>query len=164
MAFGRIEVSLTGPTNRWYGPAVEFVEVRNRETDQRFRIELQAKRSLFVVSLPAGEYELARVQIGEGPFRGIGYISSAFRIGATDQATYLGTWKFSVSSPFYYRIVALNVTSELTETVAEMSVAYPDHRLPPVVSALPSPGKDENRLFEMWAYPRVKYFRRHQGL
>jgi hypothetical protein len=164
VAFGRIEVVLSGPTSRWYPPAVGFLEITNRHSGDRYRISVHADKSLFVVSLAPGDYELTRVEITEGAFRGLAQITYPFSIAKTEQATYLGTWKFLVSSPFYYRTLSLTVVSELTNTIDEIEESYSLKIINPVLSDLPQKLVMETRLFEVMPYPRVKYFRRHPAL
>lgn len=68
IVFGRAVALVTGKTTRWYEPQVRFFELVNRKTHERFKVDVQSEDKTFVLQLPAGEYELSRVQISEGPF------------------------------------------------------------------------------------------------
>lgn len=111
VVFGRAVTVLTGQTTRWYGPAVRFFELANRYTKERFRVEVLSDNKLFILQLPAGEYELTRVQISEGPFMSMADFQSTFQV-ADDQVIYLGTWRFGVDSPRYGRMVVVSVVQE----------------------------------------------------
>lgn len=160
LVFGNIQVKLSGPTNRWFVPQIEFAELYHRDTHERIRIDFKTQQSLFILPLPEGQYELTRVQIAEGGFRSMAQLSSSFRV-QNDRMTYVGTWTFEVAPPYYDRAITLTVSSELTNAVAEMQTKYPDHHEHLVQSALPIPATQETRLFEVVPYPRVKYFRRN---
>jgi len=160
VVFGKVRVELSGLTNRWFLPELEFVELLNHDTHKRFRIDFKAKQSLFLMSLPEGYYELVRVQIAEGAFRSMAQLSSSFRIHI-NKLTYLGTWTFVVAPPYYDRAVTMTVASEFPDTVAEIRAKYPDYPSRVAKSALPSPLSQEARLYEVMPYPRVKYFRRN---
>lgn len=157
--FGRIQVVLTGPTTRWYEPRINFIELYNQTIDQRFRVDIESNESLLVFPLPDGDYQLTRVQIGEGGFRGMANLSVVFHI-QPDTVNYVGTWKFSVASPFYDRDLALTVSSELVQTLSEAYVVYPDLQNPHITITLPTPTEIQTRLFEVTPYPRVRWFQR----
>jgi len=78
VAFGKIQAFLTGPTNRWSAPQVRFFELENLTTKERIRVDVESADSPFFLSLPAGEYELARVQINEGAFRSMAQLNETF--------------------------------------------------------------------------------------
>ncbi|HSC56050.1 MAG TPA: hypothetical protein VLC51_02540, partial [Nitrospira sp.] len=65
---GRVVTVLTGERSRMYQPAVRSFEVQNRQTKERFRVEIESDNERFIVPLSPGDYELIRVQINEGPF------------------------------------------------------------------------------------------------
>ena len=160
IVFGKVQVNLSGSSNRWFIPEIEFAELYNRDTDERIRVDFKAKQSLFILPIPEGHYELTRIQIAEGAYRSMAQLSSSFRV-KKDQLTYVGTWTFEVAPPYYDRAITLTVSSELTNAVAEMQTRYPGHQDHHVQNALPVPVRQETRLYEVMPYPRVKYFRRH---
>ena len=51
---GRAVTLLTGPTNRWYGPEVRFIELINRETGRRYQVMVESEDRQFAVEMPAG--------------------------------------------------------------------------------------------------------------
>lgn len=164
VVFGRAVALVTGKTTRWYEPEVRFFELVNRQTNERFNIDVQSDDKLFVLQLPAGEYELSRVQIGEGPFMSMADFSSIFEIGM-DHVTYLGTWRFGVDTPRYGRMVVIStVHDEKDQAEAERQVVakYPALEGHPVAAVMPVPNQAESRLYEVMPYPRYpRYFRRH---
>ena len=164
VVFGRAVTVLTGKTTRWYGPAVRFFELANRHTKERFRVELLSDDKLFVLQLPAGEYELTRVQISEGPFMSMADFHSAFQVAA-DQVIYLGTWRFGVDSPRYRRMVVISAVQEQADQAqaeGQLMARYPDLEGSPITMMLPIPASTQSRLYEVMPYPRYpRYFRRH---
>ena len=160
VVFGKVLVNLSGPTNRWFVPEIEFAELYNRDLNERIRINFKAQQSLFVLPLPEGHYDLIRVQIAEGAFRSMAQLPLSFQV-QNDRITYVGTWTFEVAPPYYDRAITLTVSSELTNAVAEMHRKYPGYQDYLVRNALPIPASQETRLYEVMPYPRVKYFRRH---
>jgi len=162
--FGRAVTVLTGKTTRWYGPAVRFIELANRHTNERFRVELRSDDKLFVLQLPAGEYELSRVQISEAPFMSMADLQSSFQVAA-DQVIYVGTWRFGVDSPRYERMVVVSAVQEQedhTQAERRLMARYPDLEGRPIAMVLPIPASAESRLYEVMPYPRYpRTFRRH---
>jgi len=163
VVFGRTIALLTGETSRSYLPKVRFMELMNRQTLQRYSIELQSDDKMFVLQLPAGEYALTRVQISEGPFMSMADYESTFRIG-TEPLTYLGTWRFGIDSPRYGRMIVLSaVRDQQEETLAQRTLfeQYPALDGKKVVAVLPNPNEAQTRLYEVMPYPRYPtYFRR----
>jgi hypothetical protein len=164
IAFGRAVVLVTGQTTRWYTPQVRFFEFVNRKTLERFSVDVQSDDLVFMLQLPAGDYELSRVQISEGPFLSMADLSSTFTIDA-DRITYLGTWRFGVDTPRYGRMVVLSTDDDPQERAAagrEVLARYPALEGRPVETVLPVPSQAESRLYEVMPYPRYpRYFRRH---
>jgi len=159
VALGRIKVELIGPSSRWYEPEVRFIELYNPTLEMRFRIDIETDKSLFVISLPEGDYHITRVQIGEGAFRGMAELTASFHLDA-DALNYLGTWTFGVGSPYYDRDIMLTVSSEMVQAIAEAKMIYQDLPSRPITSNLASPAKSQTRLFEVTPYPRMRWFQR----
>lgn len=160
LVFGKVQVNLSGPTNRGFVPVIEFAELYNRDTGEGFRIDFRTNQSLFILPLAEGHYELTRIQIAEGAFRSMAQFSSSFHV-QKDRLTYVGTWLFSVAPPYYDRAVTLTVSSEFTKAIEELNAKYPDRPSRVDQSMLPAPQVQETRLYEVMPYPRVKYYRRH---
>ena len=160
VAFGKVQAFLTGPTNRWYLPQVRFFELKNLTTKQRFRVDLKSADSPFFLSLPAGEYELARVQINEGAFRSMAQLSPTFQV-SDGGLNYLGNWELKIHPPTYLRLIDISVESDLEDAKAEVLSIHPDLAGLPIVAQLPTPRESETRLVEMSPYPRVWWFCRH---
>jgi hypothetical protein len=161
---GRVTTVITGETRRIYEPALRFFELVNRQTQERFRVDVESDDQQFVLSLPPGEYELNRVQINEGPFMSMAQLSASF---ALEQGgiTYLGTWRFGVDSPRYERKVVLSmIVDEQDRDQAEQIIKqkYATQEISAVVTVLPDPAESEARLYEVMPYPRYpRYFQRH---
>jgi hypothetical protein len=160
VAFGKIQAFLTGPTNRWYIPQVRFFELKNLTTKKRFRVDVESADSSFFLSLPAGEYELARVQINEGAFRSMAQLNETFEV-SDGALNYLGKWELKIHPPTYLRLVDVSVESDLEEAKAQVLSLYPDLAGLPIVAKLPTPQETESRLVEIAPYPRVWWFCRH---
>jgi hypothetical protein len=160
VAFGKIQAYLTGPTNRWYLPQVRFFELQNLNTKERVRVDVASADSPFFVSLPAGEWELARVQINEGAFRSMAQLNETFEVSA-GSLNYLGTWELKIHPPTYLRLVDIAVESDLEEAKAKLFSVYPDLEGLPVIAKLPTPKDKETRLVEIAPYPRMWWFCRH---
>ncbi len=160
LAFGRTQAVLTAPSTRWYAPEVRFLELRNRTTYERIRVDVVSADGLFVLNLPPGEYELTRVQINEGPFLAMADLTATFQVNP-DIVTYLGTWRFMVDSPRTQRMLVLSVAPEQEEPVRELTALYPAVASRPVRTAIPTLAASESRLYEVAPYPRYRWFRRH---
>lgn len=159
VAFGRIKVISSGSMKRWYDPEVRFIELRDQSNDRRFQLEIESAQSLFAFSLPEGKYQITRVQIREGGFRGMAELSASFTI-APEKVNYLGTWTFTVAAPYYDRDIILTVSSELIQTLAETQMTFPQFTSRSMVNNLAQPMKVRSRLFEISPYPRVRWFQR----
>ena len=159
IAFGRIHIMLAGPTTRWYEPDVRFIELYNQTIGTRIRLDVEAAESLFAFALPEGDYQITRVQIREGGFRGMANLTMSFHIDS-DHVNYLGTWTFVVAPPYYDRDLVMTVSSEMVQTLAEANVTYQNIESRPMTTNLPQPSTIKTRLFEMTPYPRVRWFQR----
>lgn len=155
---------LLDQSTRRYKPKVKFFELVNKTTKERFRVDVRSDDKLFVLSLPSGEYELRRVQIGEGPFLSMADFQVTFEIG-TNQVAYLGTLRFGIDSPRYERMIVVSaVEDQERREEAENKVLgrYPDLAGHPIATLLPMPASSEARLHEVMPYPYYpRYFRRH---
>jgi len=164
VAVGRVVAVLTGERSRIYEPAVKSFEVQNRQTKQRYNVQIDSDNESFILPLAPGDYELTRVQINEGPFLSMAQLASRFSIGQ-DPVTYLGTWRFGVDSPNYGRMVSVSmVTDEEDRAEALQTLGHDDQHadIQEVATVLPDPPELQTRLYEVMPYPRVpRYFRRH---
>ena len=163
VAVGRVVVVLTGARSRIYEPAVKSFEVENRQTKQRFNVQIESDNESFILPLAPGDYELTRVQINEGPFLSMAQLASTFSIGQ-DHVTYLGTWRFGVDSPKYGRMVSVSMVSDEEDRVEALQTLGQEQQVEmrDIATALPDPPELQTRLYEVMPYPRVpRYFRRH---
>jgi len=164
VVFGRAVTVLLDRSTRRYIPKIGFFEFVNKATQERVRVDLRSDDKLFVLPLPAGEYALSRVQIGEGPFRSMADFEVTFEIGAK-QTAYLGTWRFGIDSPRYERMMIVSaVEDQESREEAERQVLdrYPGLAGRPIAILLPTPVSSEARLHEVMPYPYYpRYFRRH---
>lgn len=161
---GRAVAVITGETSRKFLPAVRWIEVQHRQTDERYRILVRADDHLFRQALPAGDYVLTRVQISEGPFLSMATLSAVFPVGA-EGVTFVGTWRFGVDSPRYGRMVVVSVVQDQDDRMQAESwlrTQYPEYAPLVVTAVVPDPTEAESRLYEVMPYPRYpNYFRRH---
>ena len=65
----------------------------------------------FAVEMPAGEYELSRVQISEGPFMSIADLHETFTV-QPERINYVGTWRFGVDMPKYGRQLLVSIIED----------------------------------------------------
>jgi hypothetical protein len=152
---------LTGERSRIYEPAVKSFEVQNRQTKQRFNVQIESDNESFILPLAPGDYELTRVQINEGPFLSMAQLASTFSIGQ-DAVTYLGTWRFGVDSPKYGRMVSVSMVSNEKDRAEALETLDHHGDVKDVATVLPDPSELQTRLYEVMPYPRVpRYFRRH---
>ena len=161
---GRVVAVLTGERRRIYEPAVRSFEVQNRQTKERYTVEIDSDNERFILPLSPGDYELIRVQINEGPFLSMAELASTFSVGR-DPVTYLGTWRFGVDSPKYGRMVSVSMISDeedRAEVLETLTLNNPSLDGAVVATVLPAPTQVQARLYEVMPYPRVpRYFRRH---
>ena len=163
VAVGRVVAVLTGERSRIYEPAVRSFEVQNRQTKERFTVDVASDNERFIVPLAPGDYELIRVQINEGPFLSMAELASTFSVGQ-DPVTYLGTWRFGVDSPKYGRMVSISMVTDEEDRTEALQILARDQTVDTdsVATALPNPPEIQARLYEVMPYPRVpRYFRRH---
>ena len=161
---GRIVTLLLGPTTRWYGPHVRFVELINRATRQRYQVMMESDDRHFLVEIPAGDYELSRAQISEGPFMSLADLHETFTV-LPERITYVGTWRFGVDIPKYGPKVLVSIIEDdeaRRDAEHRVLAQYPQWADHSSITALPDPVVAESRLYEVASYPRVPpYFRRH---
>jgi hypothetical protein len=164
VVFGRTIALLTGETSRWYQPKVRFFELMNRQSLQRYNVEVQSDDTIFVLELPVGEYVLTRVQISEGPFMSMADLGIAFKVGG-ESLTYVGTWRFGIDSPRNMRMIVISAVRSASEQKQDQEIVfkqYPGLSGQAVAAVLPTPTELEARLYEVMPYPRYPaYFRRH---
>ena len=161
---GRVVAVLTGERRRIYEPAVRSFEVQNRQTKERYTVEIESDNERFILPLLPGDYELIRVQINEGPFLSMAELASTFSVGR-DPVTYLRTWRFGVDSPKYGRMVSVSMISDeedRAEVLETLTLNNPSLDGAVVATVLPAPTQVQARLYEVMPYPRIpRYFRRH---
>jgi hypothetical protein len=158
---GRVVTVLLGPTTRWFTPELRFFELVNTGTQERIRVDVKSDDVWFVLPLPAGEYELSRIQISEGAFLGMAVLDPHFRV-SEGGVTYVGTWRFGVESPQYDRTILLSAVAEGESAVRQALATYPAIDRLHIATELLSPSTIETRLYEALPYPRFWWFRRHQ--
>jgi hypothetical protein len=164
LVVGRVVTIITGQTQRLYAPALRSFEVINTESQERFKVDVQSADGYFSLSLPAGHYELNRLQISEGPFLSMAQLSANFSL-KPDGMTFLGTWRFGIDSPKYGRQVLVSmIQDERDQERARQFVkdTYPTLKSRSLAMLIPEPSHEVARLFEVMPYPRnSRYFRRH---
>ena len=89
----RVVTIIAGESQRLYLPELRSFEVINRESEERFKVEVQSKDSYFSLSFPSGSYKLNRLQISEGPFLSMAQLSAGFAL-KPQARVFLGTWRF----------------------------------------------------------------------
>jgi hypothetical protein len=132
----------------------------NSTTGERIRVNIASPDDHFVLSLPAGDYRLSRVQINEGPFLAMADVTATFQVNQ-DVVTYLGTWRFMVDAPRTQRMAVMSAAAEQGEAESQLIARYPGLAGRHIRTVLPSPATAEVRLYEVSPYPRYRYFRRH---
>lgn len=161
---GRAMSVISGDRGRRFKPEVRQMELMQRQTGRRYRVMIEEEDKVFAFFLPAGAYDVTRVQIHEGPFLSIAQLSSTFTVGHNPVA-YVGDWRFGVDSPRYGRMVLVSMVDEnATRLQAERTIReqYPALATTPLATVIPSPAETATRLYEVSPYPRVqKYFQRH---
>ena len=164
LVVGRVVTVITGESQRMYAPALRSFEVINTESRERFKVDVQSADEYFSLSLPAGNYELNRLQISEGPFLSMAQLSARFAL-KPDVMTFVGTWRFGIDSPKYGRQVVVSIIQdERDQERAQQFVkfTYPTLKARSQVMLIPEPSHEVARLFEVMPYPRIsRYFRRH---
>lgn len=164
VVFGRVVTVLTAPSSRPYDPKVTFFEVLNRSTGGRTKVAIDSNDKLFVLQLPAGDYEVTRVQIHEGPFAAMADLALVFHIGQ-ERLAYLGTWQMGVDQPRNDRhllVAVIQNQADQIEAERYLIAHHADLADQTITTLLPSPAATDTALYEVMPYPRVvPYFRRH---
>ena len=160
VVLGRAVTLLLGPTTRWFTPELRFFELVNTATQERIRVDVNSDDAWFILPLPAGEYELSRIQISEGAFMGMAGLDARFRV-REGGVTYVGTWRFGVEPPQYDRAILLSAVAEEEPAIRQVLARYPTLEGRPIITELLSPSTIETRLYEAPPYPRFWWFRRH---
>ncbi len=68
LVIGRVVTIVTEDRSLRFSPAVQFVEVEDQASHNRFQVEINSPDRHVATNLPSGQYQLTRVQISEGPF------------------------------------------------------------------------------------------------
>jgi hypothetical protein len=160
VVIGRAITVLLGPTTRWFVPELRFFELVNMATQERIRVDVNSDDAWFILPVPAGQYELSRIQISEGAFMGMAGLDPQFQV-SEGNVTYVGTWRFGVESPQYDRTVVLSTVAEAEPTLRGALASYPLLAERPITTNLLTPSVLETRLYEAPPYPRFWWFRRH---
>ena len=160
VVIGRAVTVLLGQTTRWFVPELRFFELVNVATQERIRVDVNSDDAWFILPVPAGQYQLSRIQISEGAFMGLAGLNPQFQVSEGD-VTYVGTWRFGVESPQYDRTVVLSAVAEPEPALRDALISYPALDARPITTHLLSPSMVETRLYETPPYPRFKWFRRH---
>ena len=162
LVVGRVITVLTGERSRRYLPQMRFLELEDKDSQQRFQVDIESPDQRFAVDLPAGNYRLIRGQVCEGPFMSMTDLDMTFSVEA-DVIMHVGVWRFGVDSPRYGRNVIVSMVSEERAMVRIfLNEQYPTFNDASMVERLPQPLQAEARLYEVMPYPRIsRYFRRH---
>lgn len=160
VVIGHAVTVLLGPTTRWFTSELRFFELVNVATQKRTRVDVNSDDAWFILPVPAGQYELSRIQISEGAFMGMAGLDPKFQASEGD-VTYVGTWRFGVESPHYDRTVLLSAVAEPEPALRDALTSYPALEARPITTHLLTPSTIETRLYEAPPYPRFKWFRRH---
>src|SRR6185437_4637346 len=62
LVVGRVITGLTGERCRRYVPQSRFLEVEDKDSQQRFQVSIESRDQRFALDLPAGNYRLTRAQ------------------------------------------------------------------------------------------------------
>ena len=157
---GQVITGLLGPTTPDYSPKLLFLELINSRMHDRVRIDVDSDEGWFILPLPPGGYEFARLQIAEGGFLANAGLRSHFDV--REGITYVGTWRLGVEPPQYDdRTVLISVVIENEALIRNMLV--PDYPVGdrPLAANLLRPATAQTRLYEVPPYPRFWWFRRH---
>ena len=158
---GFIQVEPKAPIFRLHQdePRVRFFDIKNTLSGEWTRVPISEKTPRFVMKLSPGQYEVSRIQIGEGPFQSEAYLNLNFDVYA-DKTVYLGIWRMQVDSPKTVRMLQLDVLDERPDW--DLLVAlHPELDEKALAVSLPQPMANQTRLFAVApAQPRAKYFYR----
>lgn len=160
LIFGHVHIVQRGAVKRIYPPIVRFFELYSPTHDRRFRIDVNAERRLFALAVPPGHYVLTRIQIAEGAFRGMARVDQRFHVESTG-LTYVGDWTITLAPPRYDRTLHVTVAFDRERAAAAILDRYPDLANVPIRSSVMAGEKAKARVWEIYPYPRMKYFFRH---
>lgn len=158
MVLAFVQVEPKGPYFRKHQtePTIRYFDVRNISTGELTRLTMESKTDRLVARLASGEYELFRVQVGEGPFRAEALVNMTFQVDQ-EKITFLGIWRFLVDPPKTVRMLHWEVVAD-QDLVRDLS---PDLGDESIVVSLPKPVATQVRLFAVApSQPRAKYFYR----
>ena len=158
--FGYIEVWQAEPSGRIFLPQVASFEFIRQEGGERYRVDIGADSSFFIVSVDPGRYKLTRLILREGEFRASADVPLTFEVPSRGLA-YLGKWSIQVESPNFTRELELNVKTEMVEALVDLTLRYPMFDIEEVVTRVAEPPVVRSRLYEMTPYPRFRWFNRH---
>ncbi len=161
IVLGFVQVEPRGPYFRMHqaDARVRFFDVKNTSTGETTRIPMTEKSERFVTKLSPGQYELFRVQIGEGPFRSEAHVEMNFDV-IQKKMNFLGVWRLRVDPPKTVRMLQWEVVAE-TELLDPVQVLRPVLEENPLELSLPTPLRNDLRLFAVApSQPRSKYFYR----
>ena len=161
MVLGFVQVEPKGPYFRKHQtePLIRFFDVRNIKTGERTRLHVEPETERLVTRLAPGEYELFRLQIGEGPFRAEALVNMTFQVYAGN-VVYLGIWRFRIDPPKTVRMLQWDVLAENPDWDPLLD-SHPEIGDKSVVISLPKPVATQVRLFAVApSQPRAKYFYR----
>lgn len=158
--FGHIEVWQAEPSGRIFLPQIASFEFIRQEGGERYRVDIGADSSFFIVSVDSGQYKLTRLILREGEFRASADVPLTFEVPSHGLA-YLGKWSIQVESPNFTRELVLRVKTEMVEALVDLTLRYPMFDMEQVVTRVAEPLVVRSRLYEMTPYPRFRWFNRH---
>ncbi len=161
LVLGFLRVEPTGPIFRLHQeePHIRFLDVKNTQTGEWTRIPISEKATRFVTTLSPGQYEIFRIQLGEGPFRSESYVNLNFEV-LPDKTMYVGIWRMQVDAPKTVRMLQLDVLDELPDWDLLVTL-HPELDEKALAVSLPQPTTNQSRLFAVApSQPRSKYFYR----
>lgn len=164
LVIARVMTVLLERPGRMYDPTLRFFELQERSTKQRYRVDVESEDKVVIFQVPAGEYELTRVQFSEGPFLSMADLNLVFDV-AQKRSAYLGIWRVGIESPRYGRKLAISTVYDREEAEKELQQVvahYPEFSKESTDVTELMPREAESRLYEVMPYPRYpSYFRRH---
>ena len=158
LAFGYVQVETKGPHPRIFPAKLRFFLLKNEETGDRSRVNVDTESGVFSVRLPAGKYVVDRVQFSEGPFRVESHVQLAFHVPEKKLA-YLGSWHIELETPRTIRGVRIRILEGEAEFSKKFSMELGLARTP-IATVLPRPETFETRGFMVDGQPNARYFRR----
>lgn len=158
LVFGYAHVVTHGQNPRRFPTHLRFISMRNMDTGERHRVDIQSDSDLFSLHLTPGHYSVDRVQFNEGPFMAESHVQFEFQVSHR-RAIYIGLWKFEVETPRTVRLVRIHVVEGDPAFSQKFPVGSVSERTPIEVE-LPQPNFLEARVFSVAPNPKVKYFYR----